>query len=78
MPPSTVAVNVPETERFTAVAFPVNAELLASALLEIDANRMASVYVDEPEDFTAAVTALISRTLELHLNRPINLENLYK
>ena len=42
------------------------------------ANRMASVYVDEPEDFTAAVTALISRTLELHLNRPINLENLYK
>jgi len=42
------------------------------------ANRMASVYVDEPEDFTAAVTALLARTLELHLNRPLNLENLYK
>ena len=26
----------------------------------------------------AAVTALLARTLELHLNRPINLENLYK
>jgi len=39
---------------------------------------MASVYVDEPEDFTASVTALLARTLELHLNRPINLENLYK
>jgi len=42
------------------------------------ANRMASVYVDEPEDFSAAVTALLARTLELHLNRPLNLENLYK
>jgi len=42
------------------------------------ANRMASVYVDHPEDFTAAVTALLARTLELHLNRPLNLENLYK
>jgi hypothetical protein len=42
------------------------------------ANRMASVYVDEPEDFNASVTALLARTLEIHLNRPINLENLYK
>ena len=41
------------------------------------ANRMASVYVDHPEDFKAAVTALLSRTLELHLNRPIDLENLF-
>ncbi len=40
------------------------------------ANRMASVYVDHPEDFTAAVTALLARTLELHLNRPIDLEKL--
>jgi hypothetical protein len=40
------------------------------------ANRMASVYVDHPEDFTAAVTALLARTLELHLNKPIDLEKL--
>jgi uncharacterized protein YutE (UPF0331/DUF86 family) len=42
------------------------------------AETMASAYVTEPEDYSAAVTALIARTLELHLNRPINLENLYK
>lgn len=41
------------------------------------ANRMAAVYVDDPEDFKAAVTALLARTLELHLNRPIDLENLF-
>jgi len=40
------------------------------------ANRMASVYVDHPEDFTAAVTALLARTLELHLNKTIDLEKL--
>ena len=40
------------------------------------ANRMASVYVDNPEDFSAAVTALLARTLELHLNKPIDLEKL--
>jgi hypothetical protein len=40
------------------------------------ANRMASVYVDHPEDFSAAVTALLARTLELHLNKPIDLEKL--
>ena len=42
------------------------------------AETMANAYVTEPEDFTAAVTALLARTLELHLNRPLNLENLYK
>ena len=41
------------------------------------ANRMASVYVDHPGDFKAAVTALLARTLELHLNQPIDLENLF-
>ena len=46
--------------------------------LQAYANRMAIVYVDEPEDFTASVTALLAKTLELHLNRKINLENLYK
>jgi hypothetical protein len=40
------------------------------------ANRMASVYVDHPEDFTAAVTALLARTLEIHLNKPIDLQKL--
>jgi hypothetical protein len=42
------------------------------------AQTMAGAYTTEPEDFDAAVTALLARTLELHLNRPINLENLYK
>ena len=42
------------------------------------AETMASAYTTEPEDFDAAVTALLARTLELHLNRTINLENLYK
>ena len=42
------------------------------------AQTMAGAYTTEPEDFSAAVTALLARTLELHLNRPINLENLYK
>jgi hypothetical protein len=39
---------------------------------------MADAYVTEPEDYSASVTALLARTLEIHLNRPINLENLYK
>lgn len=55
-----------------------NLEKQCAETLQGYANRMASVYVDEPEDFTAAVTALLARTLELHLNRPFNLENLYK
>jgi hypothetical protein len=42
------------------------------------AQTMADAYTTEPEDFDAAITALLARTLELHLNRPINLENLYK
>ena len=42
------------------------------------AQTMAGAYTTEPEDFSAAVTALLARTLELHLNRPLNLENLYK
>ena len=49
----------------------------AETLLDY-AITMCTAYVDEPEDFTAAVTALLARTLELHLNRPFNLENLYK
>jgi len=49
----------------------------AEALLGYS-QTMADAYTTEPEDFTAAVTALLARTLELHLNRPINLENLYK
>jgi hypothetical protein len=49
----------------------------AETLLDY-AITMANAYVTEPEDFNAAVTALLCRTLELHLNRPINLENLYK
>jgi hypothetical protein len=39
---------------------------------------MAAAYTTEPEDFDASVTALLARTLEHHLNRKINLENLYK
>ena len=59
----------------------MNTEILekrcAEALLGY-AQTMADAYTTEPEDFDAAVTALLARTLELHLNRPINLENLYK
>jgi hypothetical protein len=49
----------------------------AEALLGYS-QTMADAYTTEPEDSIAAVTALLGRTLELHLNRPINLENLYK
>jgi len=59
----------------------MNTEILekrcAEALLGY-AQAMADAYTTEPEDSIAAVTALLGRTLELHLNRPINLENLYK
>jgi len=41
------------------------------------ANRMASVYVDHPGDFKAAVTALLVRTIELHLNRPIDINAMF-
>ncbi len=47
----------------------------AEALLGYS-QTMADAYTTEPEDSIAAVTALLTRTLELHLNRPINLENL--
>ena len=40
------------------------------------AQTMAEAYTNEPEDFSATIVALLARTLELHLNRPINLENL--
>ena len=49
----------------------------AEALLGYS-QTMADAYTTEPEDFDATVTALLARTLELHLNRKINLENLYK
>jgi hypothetical protein len=42
------------------------------------AETMANAYVTEPEDYSAAVVALIARSLEIHINRPINLENLKK
>jgi hypothetical protein len=47
----------------------------AETLLEY-AQTMASAYVSEPEDFSASVTALLARTLENHLNKPIDLEKL--
>ncbi len=49
----------------------------AETLLEY-ANTMASAYVSEPEDFPAAVTALLARTLENHLNRPVDIDRLLK
>ena len=49
----------------------------AEALLGYS-QTMAGAYTTEPEDFDAAVTALLARTLEIHLNRTIKLENLYK
>jgi hypothetical protein len=42
------------------------------------AELLADAYINQPEDLDASITALLARTLELHLNRPINLENLYK
>jgi hypothetical protein len=47
----------------------------AETLLEY-AQTMAGAYVSEPEDFSASVTALLARTLEIHLNKPIDLEKL--
>ena len=42
------------------------------------AESMSNAYTNLPEDTEATLTALLGRTLELHLNRKINLENLYK
>ena len=39
---------------------------------------MCNAYVDDPEDFNAAVVALLARTLENHINRPINIQELYQ
>ena len=47
----------------------------AETLLEY-AQTMAGAYVSDPEDFSASVTALIARTLEIHLNREINIKKL--
>jgi hypothetical protein len=59
----------------------MNVEILeqrcAEALLGYS-QTMADAYTTEPEDLDASITALLGRTLELHLNRKINLENLYK
>jgi hypothetical protein len=49
----------------------------AEALLGYS-QTMADAYTTEPEDLHASITALLGRTLELHLNRKINLENLFK
>jgi len=42
------------------------------------AESMADAYINQPEDLDASMTALLGRALEIHLNRKINLENLYK
>jgi len=49
----------------------------AETLLDY-AMTLCSEYVDEPEDFNAAVVALLARALENHLNRPINIQELYQ
>ena len=59
---------------------PMNIEQIeqtcAETLLEY-AQTMASAYVNEPEDFSASVTALLARTLENHLNKPIDVNRLF-
>ena len=45
----------------------------ADLLLQFTHN-MADYYVKEPEDYSAAVTALLVRTLEIHLNREIDIK----
>lgn len=42
------------------------------------AETMAHAYVTDPDDFNAAVVALLARTLENHLNRPINIQEMYQ
>jgi hypothetical protein len=42
------------------------------------AESMADAYINQAEDLDASMTALLGRALEIHLNRKINLENLYK
>jgi hypothetical protein len=40
------------------------------------AESMADAFVDHPEDYKAAVTALLVRVLEIHLDREINIKKL--
>jgi hypothetical protein len=49
----------------------------AETLLDY-AITMTSAYVTDPEDFNAAVVALLCRTLENHLDRPINIQEMYQ
>jgi hypothetical protein len=49
----------------------------AETLLDY-AITMCNAYVDDPEDFNAAVVGLLCRTLENQLNRPINIQELYQ
>jgi len=53
-------------------------ELQCAETLLAYAETMADAYINQPEDLEAAMTALFGRAIEIHLNRPINLENLYK
>jgi hypothetical protein len=49
----------------------------AETLLDY-AIAMCTAYVDEPEDFNAAVVALLVRALENHIDRPINIQEMYQ
>jgi hypothetical protein len=53
-------------------------ELQCAEHLVSYAESMADAYINQPEDLEASMTALFGRALEIHLNRKINLENLYK
>ena len=53
-------------------------ELQCAEHLVSYAESMADSYINQPEDLEASMTALFGRALEIHLNRKINLENLYK
>jgi hypothetical protein len=53
-------------------------ELQCAERLLTYAEAMADAYINEPEDLDASITALLGRALEIHLNRKINLENLFK
>ena len=53
-------------------------ELQCAEHLVSYAESMADAYINQPEDLEASMTALLGRALEIHLDRKINLENLYK
>ena len=42
------------------------------------AESMADAFVDHPEDYKVAVTALLVRTLEIQVNREIDIKMIYK